>query len=169
MLNSYRSAVSLAFTLILPVAFLACSTNVQRTQEDSDGITSMERAKVIRVIDGDTVELENGERVRYLGIDTPETVHPEKPVECFGTEATERNKELVEEKTVELLRLCRWHIREWRLGVGRVCPRSLIRRSPTLVPDTSATRTGGQGRQSRTVEYMSKEIVTIGLEQMTCD
>ncbi|MBI4299119.1 MAG: thermonuclease family protein [Chloroflexi bacterium] len=57
-----------------------------------------------RVIDGDTVELENGERVRYLGIDTPETVHPEKPVQCYGSEASERNKALVEGKVVSLLR-----------------------------------------------------------------
>jgi micrococcal nuclease len=57
-----------------------------------------------RVIDGDTVELENGERVRYLGINTPETVHPDKPVECYGLEASERNKDLVEGKRVRLLR-----------------------------------------------------------------
>ena len=64
---------------------------------------TFEDALVVRVIDGDTVELENGERVRYLGIDTPETVHPSKPVECYGPEASERNKELVEGKTVRLL------------------------------------------------------------------
>jgi len=58
---------------------------------------------VIAVIDGDTVELASGERVRYIGIDTPETHHPEKPVECFGAEATERNRELVEGKEVELV------------------------------------------------------------------
>ena len=58
---------------------------------------------MVRVIDGDTVELENGERVRYLGMDTPETVHPSKPVECYGPEASERNKDLVEGKTVRLL------------------------------------------------------------------
>ena len=61
------------------------------------------KAKLIRVIDGDTVELENGDRVRYLGIDTPETVHPDKPVECYGPEASDRNKELVEGKVVSLL------------------------------------------------------------------
>ncbi len=59
---------------------------------------------VARVIDGDTVELENGERVRYIGIDTPETVHPEKPVQCFGPEASHRNKELVEGRRVRLER-----------------------------------------------------------------
>ena len=68
-----------------------------------NGSETFEEALVVRVIDGDTVELENGERVRYLGIDTPETVHPDKPVECFGPEASERNKELVEGKKVRLL------------------------------------------------------------------
>ncbi|MBI2013103.1 MAG: thermonuclease family protein, partial [Candidatus Colwellbacteria bacterium] len=50
---------------------------------------------VTRVIDGDTVEIKGGKRVRYLGIDTPETVDPRRPVECFGHEASEKNKELV--------------------------------------------------------------------------
>ena len=52
--------------------------------------------EVIRVIDGDTVELKNGERLRYNDIDTPETVHPSKPVECYGPQASAKNKELVE-------------------------------------------------------------------------
>ena len=42
---------------------------------------------VERVIDGDTLVLDGGERVRLIGVDTPETVHPSKPVEYFGTEA----------------------------------------------------------------------------------
>ncbi|TSC54211.1 MAG: micrococcal nuclease, partial [Microgenomates group bacterium LiPW_16] len=54
------------------------------------------------VIDGDTIEIENGERVRYLGIDTPETVDPRKPVQCFGVEASKKNKELVEGKNIRL-------------------------------------------------------------------
>ena len=54
------------------------------------------------MIDGDTVELEDGRVVRYLGIDTPETVHPNKPIECYGPESTDRNRELVEGKVVEL-------------------------------------------------------------------
>jgi micrococcal nuclease len=51
-----------------------------------------------KVIDGDTIELRIGtsnETVRLLGIDTPETVHPTKPVECFGPEASARTKELL--------------------------------------------------------------------------
>src|SRR3989344_7632586 len=58
--------------------------------------------KVVRVIDGDTVEVEGGQTVRYIGIDTPETVHPQKTVECFGREASNKNKELVEGKFVQL-------------------------------------------------------------------
>jgi len=58
--------------------------------------------KVTRVIDGDTIELENGQKVRYIGIDTPETVAPNKPDGCFGKEATDKNRELVEGKAVRL-------------------------------------------------------------------
>jgi micrococcal nuclease len=58
--------------------------------------------KVSRVIDGDTIELENGKKVRYIGIDSPELHHPKKSVECFGKEAYEENKKLVEGKIVKL-------------------------------------------------------------------
>ncbi|MEA1872263.1 MAG: thermonuclease family protein [Chloroflexota bacterium] len=57
-----------------------------------------EQALVTSVIDGDTVELADGRRVRYLGIDTPEQG------EYYAEEAIARNKELVEGKTVELQR-----------------------------------------------------------------
>lgn len=58
--------------------------------------------RVARVIDGDTIELEGGTRVRYIGINAPETVDPRKPVECFGVEASKKNRELVEGKSVRL-------------------------------------------------------------------
>lgn len=61
-----------------------------------------EGVKVVRVIDGDTIEIEGGERIRYIGIDTPETVDPRKPVQCFGVEASNKNKELVEGKMARL-------------------------------------------------------------------
>jgi len=57
---------------------------------------------VTRVIDGDTIEIEGGKKVRYIGIDTPETVDPRKPIQCFGVEASNKNKELVEGKRVRL-------------------------------------------------------------------
>lgn len=61
-----------------------------------------EAAVITRVIDGDTVELSDGRKVRYIGIDTPETKHPTKGVQCWGKEASARNIELVEGKTVWL-------------------------------------------------------------------
>jgi len=63
------------------------------------------QATVTRVIDGDTIEVELGGqsyKVRYIGIDTPETVDPERPVQCFGREASERNRQLVAGRTVGL-------------------------------------------------------------------
>lgn len=60
------------------------------------------KAKVARVVDGDTIKLETGEVVRYIGIDTPETVHPSKPVQCYGKEASDKNRELIEGKEVKL-------------------------------------------------------------------
>ncbi len=63
---------------------------------------SEETAYVSRVVDGDTVELSDGRRIRYIGIDTPEIVHPRKPIECFGKEAQEENKKLVEHKNIRL-------------------------------------------------------------------
>ncbi len=65
-----------------------------------------EHAIVRSVMDGDTIEVEmNGrtERVRYIGIDTPETVHPSKPVQCFGKEASAKNKALVLGKEIVLM------------------------------------------------------------------
>ena len=66
---------------------------------------SSELVKVVRVVDGDTINIEidgKVEPVRYIGIDTPETVDPRKPVQCFGVEASKKNKELVEGKMVRL-------------------------------------------------------------------
>lgn len=60
------------------------------------------KAKVINVVDGDTIKIEGGQVIRYIGIDTPETVHPSKPVQCYGKEASDKNKELVEGKEVKL-------------------------------------------------------------------
>lgn len=65
--------------------------------------TNRNKHKVLKVIDGDTVNLEiNGksQTVRLIGIDTPETVDPRKPVQCFGREASEKAKALLTGKDV---------------------------------------------------------------------
>lgn len=61
-------------------------------------------ALVVRVVDGDTFEIEGGERVRLIGIDTPETVNPNTKIECFGKESSEYLKTLIEGKRVRLER-----------------------------------------------------------------
>lgn len=60
---------------------------------------SGEQFLVTRVIDGDTIVLESGERVRYIGIDAPEISRGEQ---CFSQESKLKNKELVEGKQVRL-------------------------------------------------------------------
>ncbi|MBR0035169.1 MAG: thermonuclease family protein, partial [Synergistaceae bacterium] len=69
------------------------------------------KAKVDRVIDGDTMIVsfvfDDGskyqkERVRMLGVDTPETVHPKKPVQYYGKEASDFTKKSLDGKTVWL-------------------------------------------------------------------
>jgi micrococcal nuclease len=71
-----------------------------------DGGPSEARAFVIRVVDGDTVEARIGDRVedvRYIGVDTPETVKPGAPVQCFGPRASSFNHRLVEHRRVRLV------------------------------------------------------------------
>lgn len=85
--------VQIALTNISPSTALTSQTTM---------LTS--NVKVSRVIDGDTVQLETGETLRYIGIDTPETKHPKKPVQCYGEEAYQANKKLVEGKTVRIVK-----------------------------------------------------------------
>ena len=63
--------------------------------------TTTDTVRVTEVIDGDTIIIEGGYHVRYIGIDTPE-IYPQ--VEAFGLEAWQANRELVEGKTVRLER-----------------------------------------------------------------
>ena len=60
---------------------------------------------VTKVVDGDTLAINmNGESVtlRLIGIDTPETVHPSKPVECFGNEASNKAKSMLSGTSVRI-------------------------------------------------------------------
>jgi micrococcal nuclease len=68
----------------------------------SASLTATSSARVVRVIDGDTIEIETGQKVRYIGIDTPETTDTRRPVMCFGKEAKLENEKMVNGKTVRL-------------------------------------------------------------------
>lgn len=64
-------------------------------------------ARVVRVVDGDTIEINHGsknEKVRLVGVDTPETSHPNKAVQCFGYAAKEYLEGLIDDKDVRLER-----------------------------------------------------------------
>ena len=100
--------------LALALVTSACGEAVLPTPEPAatsrpaDTLTpAFERveAQVVKVVDGDTIHVEiDGTvyAVRYIGIDCPETTHPYEPVEWMGKEATEANRQLVENKIVYL-------------------------------------------------------------------
>ncbi|MED0678713.1 thermonuclease family protein [Aneurinibacillus thermoaerophilus] len=82
------------------------STNNSSTKkDDKKKLPNSITTKVIKVIDGDTfvVKINNKEeKVRLIGVDTPETVHPSKPVQYYGPEASAYTKKRLEGKTVTL-------------------------------------------------------------------
>lgn len=80
--NKERLAITLA--LVLTLLTTSC------------GSISEDAVRVTQVIDGDTIEIEGGYRVRYIGIDTPERGEP------YYIEASEANRNLVQGKKVRL-------------------------------------------------------------------
>jgi micrococcal nuclease len=56
----------------------------------------------VRAVEGDTLELDGGERVRLIGVDTPETVDPRRPVQYFGKEASAFSRRLAQGRSVRL-------------------------------------------------------------------
>lgn len=76
-----------------------------KSEGAADDETDEQLHRVIRVVDGDTVmvDIDGGESVRVIGIDTPETVHPNKPDECGGAEASATAKDLLEGKSVAVV------------------------------------------------------------------
>jgi len=76
-------------------------TSPDGTSSASLGIEG-ERVLVTEVIDGDTLEIEGGLKVRLIGVDTPETKDPRRPIGCFGKEASQEVKNLIEGKVVIL-------------------------------------------------------------------
>jgi len=85
--------VRTCFSGIARVALAACATGC------AGGTTSHEGVGVVEyVVDGDTVDIQiNGteERLRLIGIDTPETKKPDHPVECYGPEASSHTAALL--------------------------------------------------------------------------
>lgn len=95
--KNYVSARDLAEALGATVTWDGAKKEIQISTVQSDIHT------VVRVIDGDTFEIENGQKVRMIGIDTPESVHPDKEKNTeFGKIASAYTKQLLEGKKVKL-------------------------------------------------------------------
>ncbi len=105
---------AVSWRVLLPwLAVLAIAGVAGRSALDGDddggatGSATAGMARVVAVVDGDTirVRLAGGEveRVRYIGIDTPESVKPGTPVQCFAKAAAAANRRLVEGRTVRLV------------------------------------------------------------------
>ncbi|MBL8852114.1 MAG: thermonuclease family protein [Planctomycetaceae bacterium] len=105
-----RRPLSAALTIVLLVVLIAAR---QWREQDATRTTSQPPAAsqtaepvqlfhVKRVVDGDTLLLQSGERVRLIGIDTPESVKPDTPPQPYGQEASDFTKGLVEGRDVRL-------------------------------------------------------------------
>lgn len=78
---------------------------VKLTPTSNQVFAVKEQAEVLRVIDGDTIEVSlnnKKETVRLIGIDAPEIKDPRKSVECFGKEALDKAREILDGKTIIL-------------------------------------------------------------------
>ncbi|HEX5016310.1 MAG TPA: thermonuclease family protein [Actinomycetes bacterium] len=92
-------------TAVLTVTLGGCAEQPQPAQQPAQQSRTTNLWRVVRVIDGDTIEVRRGNRfrtVRLIGIDTPETVHPNEGVECFGPEATRFTEEVLLGRRVTL-------------------------------------------------------------------
>ncbi|MCX6744294.1 MAG: thermonuclease family protein [Candidatus Parcubacteria bacterium] len=69
---------------------------------NSQSPTDAQIFKVTRIVDGDTFVLETKDKVRLLGVDTPELHHPKKPVQCFAQEAKDFTSRQVLNQKVKL-------------------------------------------------------------------
>lgn len=91
--NGGALCVAVFVSLLSSIALSSCGQSPPRT--DSQGRV---HGTIVSVTDGDTIEVRlasSTERVRLIGVDTPETKHPTKPIECFGPEASAHTHSLL--------------------------------------------------------------------------
>ena len=88
------------------VLLVVAALLVLRPWEREEAALAVADATIVRVVDGDTVEARIGgevEDVRLIGVDTPETVKPGEPVDCFGPQASRFTHRLLEGRRVRLV------------------------------------------------------------------
>lgn len=111
-MRKIKAIISLLVTLLLIFSYLGIINQPQDPPRPQvEGIQYLPTAfpstwaTVTKVVDGDTIRvLLNGQKltIRIIGLDTPETVDPRKPVQCMGKAASDRAKELLFNKQVVL-------------------------------------------------------------------
>jgi micrococcal nuclease len=92
---------SLALLAILIVVLLTGDSD-----DADEPVLDKTTVQVTRVVDGDTIEVDyqgHTEDVRYIGIDTPESVKPDTPVQCYALAASHFNERLVEGRRVRMV------------------------------------------------------------------
>ena len=95
-----------AISLLLALVFIPESFD--KTTIDQPVVLSAKDSNlysVISVTDGDTIKIaidDATETIRLIGVDTPETVHPSEPVECFGREASNKTKSVLMNSKVRI-------------------------------------------------------------------
>jgi micrococcal nuclease len=92
--------------LAVSVAALAYAWTARGGDGAPDAAGDVLRGRVVRITDGDTIRIALGsrvERVRYIGIDTPEDVKPDTPVQCYARRAAAENARLVDGRRVRLV------------------------------------------------------------------
>lgn len=108
--------IAFAALLIISLGFFLNDYELTLTPRSTSTVTSSQESPIVKtnsntlyavthVVDGDTIDVNidgQTERLRLIGMDTPETVDPRKPVQCFGKEASNKAKELLTDKKVYL-------------------------------------------------------------------
>jgi micrococcal nuclease len=92
--------------ILCALLFVVVAAGIRMSGGDSATEREPRTARVVRVVDGDTIRVVLGdrqERVRYIGVDTPESVKQDTPVECFAKRAAAENARLVAGRQVRLV------------------------------------------------------------------
>ena len=147
------------------MALSRCGTGDDGGSSGAADHGSAVRANVTHVVDGDTIDVElpdgDEESVRYIGIDTPEEVRPDTPVQCYARRAAAENARLVAGRNVRLVldveprdRFGRLLAYVYRASDGLFVNASLVRggfaRTLTIPPNVRyADRFAALARQAR--------------------
>jgi micrococcal nuclease len=161
---AYGPAVRRLPLVILIVVAAAAVAVLESGGDEAVAPGATSEAAVVRVVDGDTIAVRLGgrdERVRYIGVDTPESVKPGTPVQCFAHAAAAENARLVAGERVRLVRDVEARDRfgrllayVYRVRDGRFVNAELVRRGyarPLTIPPNVrfADRLAGLARAAR--------------------